>query len=100
MLEGGQAKSRGGGLPTLVTFTHLICSPPGWTESPLVILWAMPLSDPKSVIPHCGIHTAAEHSRPGTSPEISQRPDVFEDFKQKETGVLEGQSGLSWRTAW
>ena len=38
-----------------------------------------------------GIHIAAEHSRPDTSPEMTQRPDVFEDFKQEGPGVLEGQ---------
>lgn len=43
-----------------------------------------------------GVHTVAEHSRPEPSPEMIQRPDVFEDFKEGPA-VLGGQSGLvSW----
>lgn len=48
-----------------------------------------------------GFHAVAGHFRPDTSPEMTQRSDVPEDFRQEEgRGAFRGQLGLSRRRAW
>lgn len=62
--QGGQAASTGADLPKPVTFAHLTCSPPGWTDSPCAFTGCASL--PNFAITHGGIHTAAERPRPET----------------------------------